>query len=105
MYKMTKHAQVDRYDRICGIIDSIGLGEPRLKIPHDEYPNRDYVLTTTGVLLIVSEDTYLITAYVPTVAKVYAIFRTAMAHGRMPNDLYNAIVRNDKVRHKHPEWV
>lgn len=105
MYKMTKHAQVDRYDRICGIIDSIGLGEPRLKTPCKEYANRDYVLTTTGVLLIVLEDEYLITAYVPTMAKVQAIFRTAMAHNRIPNDVYNIIIHNDKIRHKHPEWV
>lgn len=103
MYKMTKHAQVDRYDRICTIIDHFGIGEPQYSCLAPE-GNRRYVLTTTGVFLVVGLDDVLITAYMCSINSAIYIFRTALAHGAIPHAYYKILQANEKKIKQHPEW-
>lgn len=72
--KLTHHARYDRTERLVAILSHIGLGETKYRLTKLDTPNRTAIITTTGVMLVYDrEETTLITGYVPTVDKVYAM--------------------------------
>ena len=74
--KLTVHAQNDRMDRLVAIIDHVGIGEITLEVPNLQNPGTIAKVTTTGVILIVSETTdRLVTGYLGTFQQVAKIYR------------------------------
>ena len=93
MIKMSEHASVDRIERLAYIATEIGIGEPVLSYEEEEY--RTISLTDTGIVII--QDSYtkvLITAYVASIDRAYAMWHQVHGETQMPNSLYNQIVRN-----------
>lgn len=94
--KMTAHVIDERIDRLTYIAMNVGFGNVILERIHDDNKKRD-CFTDTGVLLI--KDAYkeiLITAYIPDIDKVTAIYRNC-GYTRTPQE----IVRLVKKNHKH----
>lgn len=71
---MTRHAAEDRLERLTWICMNIGRGEIIKVMDSDE--KTVMCLTDTGVLMIKDKATQntLITAYIPTVDKVYLMY-------------------------------
>ena len=75
MYKLTTHAKVERQDRLFAIIDTIGIGNEVDKF----YLKEEHVFkvfTDTGVMLVVNEGGYIVTAFAVNMEKAYAVYRS-----------------------------
>ena len=53
-YTLSIHAREDRPERITEILVNVGLGQPILRVPHEDKKDCFYYLTSTGVLVIAS---------------------------------------------------
>ena len=92
--KMTSHAKDDRADRLTYIAINVGFGEVVLE--HINADNRRDCITDTGVLLIKNAtEEILITAYIPTVDKVSAIYKSA-GFDCVPQHIYRIAKKNEK---------
>lgn len=89
-----------RMDRYMEIQLKIGFGSKFVAIV--EMENKYECLTDTGVVMVVSKDTYngkrlLITTYVGTIDKANAMFRST-GHSRLPSFVSTAIIKANKKR-------
>lgn len=103
--KMTKHATVDRLSRLEYIIDTIGIGETVCTAKQIDSLNRiGYSsLTSTGVIVITSENHKLVTAYIAEMNQAIKVWRDAKGNGiKLPQYLFNKIKNNDNVRKLQP---
>jgi hypothetical protein len=78
MYRLSRHAQVERQDRLFAIIDTIGIGKEVDKFYNAERDNYE-VFTDTGVMLVVDDKNTLITAYAVDLNRARAVYCN---HGR-----------------------
>lgn len=89
---MTKHAKVERYDRICAIIDLFNgdLGETLITSPSDS-PDKVQELTTKGVVIIRTLDNLLVTMYLcnPSKAKFFGASSGKMLTRAMWKRIYD----------------
>lgn len=93
---MTYHARIERADRLTYIAMNVGFGETVLTHVHEDDPYKMDCLTDTGVLII--KNTYngtVITAYVPNIDKVMAIYRK-QGYERIPTYMMNKVRKNAK---------
>ena len=94
--EMSYHCREDRLDRLTLIASTIGWGEP---VAVEQWPDRRQILTDTGVIMVMAKDRdFLITAYIPTIDKAVALFRSV--YGKkviFPRSLKNAIKRNKNL--------
>lgn len=89
--KLTKHARYERADRIAQIIAIVGIGEKLMDFPHDGKIVR---LMTNGVLFVMDKNTQVvITAYIPNVKKVSALFRS-VGYTAIPPRIYKTVIQN-----------
>lgn len=96
MYKMSTHASQDRLECMIYIMTEVGLGNKEV-CTRQCAPNRREVLTDSGVLLVLSNDDILITAYVPSIAEAIRVWRNCAGHTReMPDGLNRRILSNNK---------
>lgn len=95
--KMTRHAIVDRIDRLMYIAQTIGFGEI---IAEDLHNGGRECLTDSGVILVkaVNEER-LITAWIADLERASAIYRGA-GKGNLPRAVVNKIKNNSKHRHQ-----
>ena len=90
---MSKHLCQERTDRAVFILTTLGMGEPVLMRQSDTKADVTLVLTSTGVILIRNNNTgKIITMYYATIKEA-----TWVAGGRMPDSVYNRIVKNVKA--------
>ena len=89
--KLTYHARYERADRIAQILAILGIGEKLIDFPEED---KTYRLMNNGVLFIMDSRTQVvITAYVPSIKKVAAFYRSiGMAH--IPPHIYNVVKKN-----------
>ena len=89
--KLTYHARYERADRIAQILAILGIGEKLIDFPEAD---KTYRLMNNGVLFIMDSKTQVvITAYVPSIKKVAAFYRSiGMAH--IPPHIYNVVKKN-----------
>jgi hypothetical protein len=93
--RMSTHATEDRLDRLTYIAMTIGFGDTAYTFPDTSHADRYFAFTTTGVMIVKSvRSDVIVTAYIPTIDKVYAIFKSAGAE--MPNAYKRIIVKNEK---------
>lgn len=92
---MSKHCVEDRLDRLTYIATKVGFGN----ILFEKASNgRRECITDTGIILVKAlKKEFLITAYIPSLKKVIALYRSTFgAKKRMPQALYNKIQKNQK---------
>lgn len=97
MYKLTKHAKNDRFERLVFINTYIGIGDEICSLTREEDKFRE-VLTSTGIILILTPDNLLATAYIATINKAYAIWKNVNPNLHLPNSLYQKIIDNANNR-------
>lgn len=104
IFKLSSHARDERLERLMYIMTEIGLGERIICTANHITTNRQEALTDTGVLLILSNDDLVITAYVPNVSKAIAIWRDSIGtDAKMPPGFYQKIIDNQKHHKKIQE--
>ena len=98
------HISEDRLDRACYIMETVGLGEIIKEVRDTDAHGRVswQCLTDTGVVMVISKDTYkgkrlLITTYVGTIDKASAMFKST-GHSRLPSFVSTAILKANKKR-------
>ena len=96
---MTRHVTEDRLDRVMAIAQHVGWGTELVSVTDQNSPDHLLVLTSTGVLLVKSHKGHLITAYVPTVGKVRAIY-TTMGYDHIPDPVYFRLQKSIKIMKK-----
>lgn len=74
MYKLSYHAQVERQERLFAIVDTIGLGREVDRFYVAEKHQYE-VFTDTGVLIILNEENYVVTAFAVLSDKATAVYR------------------------------
>lgn len=89
--KLTYHARYERADRIAQILAILGIGEKLIDFPEAD---KTYRLMNNGVLFIMDSKTQVvITAYVPSIKKIAAFYRSiGMEH--IPPYIYNVVKKN-----------
>ena len=89
--KMSEHTKTDRLDRMVYIATTVGFGNVVFeKVEEDKRE----CLTDTGVLLVKAlEKDFLITAFIVTLDKASALYKSA-GYERMPDNLYRKIQKN-----------
>lgn len=90
--KLTRHAQVDRMERLVECITHLGVNEIVYERVDTYKPTVKMAITDTGIILIraVCDDS-VITGYMATVKQAVALFQ-----GRMPDALFRRVVNNNK---------
>lgn len=96
----SEHLIEHRMDRYMEIQMKIGFGSKYVVVV--EMENKYECLTDTGVVMVISKDTYngkrlLITTYVGTIDKANAMFRST-GHSRLPSFVSTAIIKANKKR-------
>lgn len=95
IFRMTPHARQDRIERLKYIVTEIGLGEKIVCSNSRNEGTRKEIMTDTGVLLVLSNENLVITAYVVNISQAIAIWREfSNSSVKMPSELYNTILRN-----------
>lgn len=90
-YTMSYHLQYERTERLTKIASTIGFGEV---IKESVFRNANILVTSTGVICVVNKSKkIIITVYTGTINEMKAIY-----NGRMPQYLYNQVLRNQKIK-------
>ena len=93
-YTMTRHASVDRLDRLAACVEHLGVGKIILETPSPSDPTIIQQLTATGIILIVSKETgALITGFMAQVSRVSAMYKS-QGYTQIPPTIYNRIRKN-----------
>jgi hypothetical protein len=96
--KMTRHAIVDRIDRLMYIAQTIGFGEI---IAEEIHNGGRECLTDSGVILVKAiDEERLITAWIADLDRALAIYRGAGKGNTLPRTIANKIKNNSKHRHQ-----
>lgn len=96
LFKLSEHASREREERLLYIAMNVGLGEQVVCRVASQKSNRQEALTDSGVILILNNEDKVITAYIATIDKATAIWRTAHGNSRMIESLYTRIISNKK---------
>lgn len=84
----TKHAIVEREERLVRIATTIGFGEI---VAERESNEKIKSITNTGVIWVHTRQHVLVTAYVANVKDAYFVF-----DGRPPQNILNTVKKNSK---------
>ena len=96
---MTHHVTEERLDRIMAIAQHIGWGTELVSVTDKDSPDHVLVLTSTSVLLIKSHNGHLVTAFVPTVGRVRAIY-AMLGYDHVPDPVYYRLQKSIKMMKK-----
>lgn len=101
LFQLSDHAKIEREERLLFILTEIGVGERIICKIEGQSPDREEALTDNGILLVlVKQSNLVITAYVPDIDKVTAIWRALHGEKRMPQSLYKQVLINQKTCRK-----
>lgn len=93
--RISRHAQVDRIERLQNILVNIGFTSIVYEGVDNQNPEHLIQITDTGVIFIVSnsEQKVLVTGYLATVAKLTAVYKGGQ---NIPRDLKKRVIYNQK---------
>ena len=101
----TRHASVERYDRLEYIVDTIGLGDKivlEALIPNEQKIVRKVQITDTGVLIVKPQDAEIvITAWIASIDQVVLVSRKSGLR-KVPESLYRKVRNNQKYVKNQP---
>lgn len=90
---MTRHAKVDRIDRLAACVEHLGVGELELEIV---YKGSRVRLMSSGMIFVYAlHEERLITGYMGTVHRCMAMYAQS-GYDRIPAPMYRVISRNEK---------
>lgn len=95
--KMSAHIILDRAYRINHIENSIGWGTEVTRALDKNEENVFRVLTSTGVIIVMGEDNFIITAWIADVNQAVAVWKKAHNGAKMPKWLWNVINYNNNT--------
>ena len=100
-YALSIHAREDRPERITEILVNVGLGQPILRVPHEDKKDCFYYLTSTGVLVIASPvKKVIVTMFLPAMGQVrYLYTRAGRTH------INPSITKTIKNNYKNFPWI
>ena len=101
-FRLSKHMSRERVERYMEIQMEIGFGDRFVAIV--EMENKYECLTNTGVVMVISKDTYngkwlVITTYVGTIDKASAMFKST-GSTRLPSFISTAIIKANKKKNE-----
>lgn len=96
LFKLSEHASREREERLMYILLNVGIGERIICRTAGQKADRQEALTDSGIVLILNNDDKVITAYIATIDKATAIWRTAYGNKHMTEKLYEQIMNNKK---------
>lgn len=100
-YTLSYHARVERANRITAILTYVGLGQPIFSGIDALHKNHVFHITNTGVIVVVDEKTKtIITMYLLTLEKLYALFRR-QGYDHVGYNL-DEVVKKNQIRYK---WI
>ena len=94
---LSAHVIVDRKMRIDLIENTIGWGDTIATIPDKHNTGTFATLTSTGVMIISTEEGFILTAWVANVKQAVAIWKTANGEKPMPRWLWKMIHYNNNT--------
>lgn len=97
--RMSAHAINDRKNRFEVIENTIGWGQPIAMVPDREDPTATNTLTSTGVLVVRSNDNTIVTAWIANVQQASAIYHKATNGKRMPQLYWDIVNYNNNTEY------
>lgn len=95
---LSKHASIERKERLSRIIDTIGLGNEIFSFTERETGKlRTVSVTDTGVAIIKSKEGIIVTAYPATEAQMIYFYQQATGKRYCPANLVNRARKNQKL--------
>lgn len=98
---LSAHVIVDRKMRIDLIENTIGWGDTIATIPDKHNIGTFATLTSTGVIIISTEEGFILTAWIANVRQAVAVWKTANGEKLMPRWLWKVINYNNNTETWH----
>ena len=95
--KASAHVRVDRKIRVEIIEKTIGFGIPFIETQDERQSDCTTTLTTTGVIVIMSEDGEIITTWIANVKQAMAVHARATGTTKLPKWLWNIVNYNNNT--------
>jgi hypothetical protein len=95
--RMSAHLIIDRKDRIAVIEKTVGWGKPVAEIKNIKNTNTTITLTDTGVIVVRDNENMILTAWVASISRAIAIYRTAYGQKKMPESLWLTLNYNNNT--------
>lgn len=96
MLKMSAHAQRDRIERLVYLMTEIGIGEVLLTLNHE---GRKIELTEHGIIIIYTRRGEVLTAYLASTDRAYAMYRARYGDTFIPPE--HRLRHIQRVNDKH----
>lgn len=96
---MSSHGINERKNRFEVIENTIGWGRPKVTAVSHLDPTTYETLTSTGVIVVRSQENLIITAYVARVSQALAVWHNAKGAMPMPKWLWNVINYNNNTEY------
>ena len=91
---LTRHASVDRLDRLVALVEYLGVGDIVLEVPDDRHEDTIRCLTSTGIIFVKSITTgAIITGYMAGMDQVHAMYYSAN-YSKVPSRMYTRVAKN-----------
>ena len=98
---MSAHVMLDRKFRIDLIEKTVGFGTPCAEMPNREDPESTIVLTTTGVIVVISKTGMIITTWIANVRQADKVYKTYTNGKMMPKNLWAIVNYNNNTETWH----
>ena len=95
--RMSAHVTVDRATRVEIIEKTVGFGEPIAETINRHSPDSTITLTTTGVIVVMSNDGTIITTWIAGVAQAISVYRQATGQKNLPKALWAIVNYNNNT--------
>lgn len=93
-FEMTYHASIERADRLAACIEYLGMSKFILEAKDRRYPGTRQCLTSTGIILVVSESTgQVITGFMASMPQLFAMYRSC-GYKQVPPKIYARVEKN-----------
>lgn len=91
------HASEERIERLTACLTTLGYNDFVLQVEDKQRGNNTtQFLTDTGIIIVRNSDNgNIVTGYMATIAQAIKMYRVA-GFEKMPDGMYNKIVRNNK---------
>lgn len=94
---VSAHVVIDRQVRFNIIENTVGWGTPLVEAPDKKEQDATATLTSTGVIIIMSNDGMIITAWIASVRQAVAVYARATGNTKLPRQLWNMVNYNNNT--------
>ena len=94
---VSAHVIVDRQVRIDIIEKAVGWGESFVEAPDRKGRDCTAILTTTGVIAIITNEGMMVTAWVASVKQAVSVYERATGSTKLPKKIWNVVNYNNNT--------